>query len=233
LVILRTWQERWSSFAPKRLVTSPEWYFRLTAAIYSDGIARINVRAHSPPMQILKRFANLVDGLNDKIGYGIKWLTLVMVLVGAGTAVLRYFGRGLGLSLNLTPPTELQWYLFSLIFLLGAAYGLNQNVHVRVDVLYEKLSAKKQAWIDLVGTVIFLLPFSLVMLYVSWPAVRSSVQLMETSPDPGGLPRWPIKIVILLAFGLLALQGLSQIVKQVEIIRGVAPEPDENPEVHA
>ncbi len=184
-------------------------------------------------MEILKRLANLVDGLNDKIGYGIKWLALIMVLVGAGTAVLRYFGRGLGLSLNLTPPTELQWYLFSLIFLLGAAYGLNQNVHVRVDVLYEKLSAKKQAWVDLVGTVIFLLPFSLVMLYLSWPAVRSSVQLMETSPDPGGLPRWPIKIVILFAFGLLALQGFSQIVKQVEIIRGVAPEPDENPEVHA
>lgn len=183
-------------------------------------------------MQILRRFSSLIDGLNDKIGYVIKWLALIMVLVGAGTATLRYFARGLGLSLNLTPPTEIQWYLFSLIFLLGAAYGLNHNVHVRVDVLYEKLSAKTQAWIDLVGTVIFLLPFSLVMLYVSWPAVRSSVELMETSPDPGGLPRWPIKIVILLAFGLLALQGVSQIVKQVDIIRGVAAPPDEKPEVH-
>jgi len=183
-------------------------------------------------MQILKRFTNLIDALNNKIGSVIRWLSLAMVLLGAGTALLRYFSRGLGLSMNLTPPTELQWYFFSLIFLLGAAYGLNQNVHVRVDVLYEKLSAKGRAWIDLVGSLLFLLPFSIVMLYVSWPAVRNSFSIREMSPDPGGLPRWPIKIVILVSFVLLVLQGLSQIVKQVEIIRGTVPEPhDPKPEV--
>jgi TRAP-type mannitol/chloroaromatic compound transport system permease small subunit len=185
-------------------------------------------------MRILKRFTNLIDGLNDKIGAAIKWLVLVMVFVGAGTATTRYFARGLGLSVNLNAPTEIQWYLFSLIFLLGAAYGLNHDVHVRVDVMYEKMSAKRQAWIDLVGSVVFLIPFSLVMLYVSWPSVRSSVELLEVSPDPGGLPRWPIKIVILLSFALLALQGASQIVKQIEIIRGGEPESQEGEsEVHA
>ena len=185
-------------------------------------------------MQILRRLTGLVDALNDKIGASIRWLALVMVFVGAGTAILRYFSRGLGISVNLTPPTEIQWYLFSLIFLLGSAYGLNHNVHVRVDVMYEKLSRKARAWIDLVGSLVFLIPFSLVMLYVSWPAVRSSVQIREVSPDPGGLPRWPIKIVILLSFTLLALQGLSQIVKQIDIIRGTAPEaePEPEPEVH-
>ena len=171
-------------------------------------------------MRFLKRLAATIDGLNDKIGAGIRWLALVMVFVGAGTAILRYSARGLELSLNLTPPTEVQWYLFSLIFLLGAAYGLNHDVHVRVDVMYERLGKKKRALIDLIGTLVFLIPFSLVMLYVSWPTVWNSFSIREASPDPGGLPRWPIKIVILVSFVLLTLQGVSQIVKQIEVLRG-------------
>jgi TRAP-type mannitol/chloroaromatic compound transport system permease small subunit len=170
--------------------------------------------------EVGKPMSALIDGLNDKIGAAIRWLALMMVLVGAGTALLRYYARGLELSLNLTPPTELQWYLFSLIFLLGAAYGLNHNVHVRVDVLYERLSKRSRAFIDLVGTIIFLIPFSLVMLYVSWPAVSNSISIREASPDPGGLPRWPIKILIIVSFVLLTLQGLSHIVKQIDILRG-------------
>ena len=167
-----------------------------------------------------KPVSAFVDALNDKMGAGIRWLALVMVFVGAGTAILRYSARGLELSLNLTPLGELQWYLFSLIFLLGAAYGLNHDVHVRVDVLYERFSKKARALIDLIGTLVFLIPFSLVMLYVSWPAVSNSFSIREMSPDPGGLPRWPIKIVILVSFVLLMLQGLSQIVKQIDILGG-------------
>ena len=150
-----------------------------------------------------KPVSALVDALNDKMGAGIRWLALVMVLVGAGTAILRYSARGLELSLNLTPLGELQWYLFSLIFLLGAAYGLNHDVHVRVDVLYERFSKKARALIDLIGTLVFLIPFSLVMLYVSWPVVSNS-----------------FSIVILVSFVLLMLQGLSQIVKQIDILGG-------------
>ncbi len=184
-------------------------------------------------MRILRAYADIVDGLNDRIGAVIRWLTLAMVLVGAATATLRYVSRGLGWSLNLTPPTEIQWYLFSLIFLLGAAYGLRHDVHVRVDVLYERLPARARAWIDLAGTVLFLIPFSLAMLYVSWPAVRNSIQIREMSPDPGGLPRWPIKAVIVVSFVLLALQGLAQIVRQVGILRGEAePARHAEPEVH-
>lgn len=145
-----------------------------------------------------------------------------MVFMGAISAVLRYFARGLGWSLNLTPATEAQWYLFSVIFLMGAAYGLNHDVHVRVDVMYERLSAKGRAWIDLAGTLIFLIPFSILMLYVSYPTVAASFRVREGSPDPGGLPRYPIKALILVSFVLLLLQAVSQIVKQIDVIRGAA-----------
>lgn len=172
-----------------------------------------------PLMSILSKLAGCIDSLNDRIGAMIRWLTMVMVFVGAATAILRYSSRGLGLSLNLTPQTEAQWYLFSLIFLLGAAYGLKHDVHVRVDVLYSQLNPKKRAWIDLIGHTLFLVPFCVVMLYVSWPAVQNSWSIREMSPDPGGLPRYPIKMVILLSFVLLIGQGYSQILKQVRILR--------------
>ena len=186
-------------------------------------------------MKSFQALSALIDGLNNGIGMLIRWLALIMVLIGAAGAVLRYVSRGLGLSLNLTPAIEAQWYLFSVIFLLGAAYGLNHDVHVRVDVMYERLSAKGQAWIDLAGTVLFLIPFSILMLYVSYPAVRSSFEVRETSPDPGGLPRWPIKALIIVSFVLLLLQAFSQLIKQIEVLRG-APEvqlhPDDEPELH-
>lgn len=162
----------------------------------------------------------MIDALNDRIGVMIRWLALFMVLVGAISAVARYFARSQQWTLNLTPATEMQWYFFSIIFLLGAAYGLNHNVHVRVDVMYERYSPKTQAWIDLAGSILFLIPFSLMMLWVSFPAVRASWQVREASPDPGGLPRYPIKILILVSFALLVLQAISQIVKQVDVILG-------------
>jgi TRAP-type mannitol/chloroaromatic compound transport system permease small subunit len=173
-------------------------------------------------MRLLRTLANWVDGLNDRIGVAIRWLVLVMVLTGAVSTVARYFSRDLGLTLNLTPATEAQWYLFSAVFLLGSAYGLRHGVHVRVDVLYERLSVRTRAWIDLVGTTLFLIPFSVLMLWVSFPAVRNSWQIRETSPDPGGLPRYPIKALILVSFVLLLLQALSQMVKHIDVIRGEA-----------
>jgi len=122
--------------------------------------------------------------------------------------------------LNLTPVSEAGWYMFSVIFLLGAAYALKHDVHVRVDVVSERLGERARGWVDLVGTTLFLIPFSILMLWVSFPAVRTSWQIRETSPDPGGLPRWPIKALILVSFGLLLLQAVSQIVKSLDAIRG-------------
>lgn len=186
-------------------------------------------------MQILRKFSGFIDGMNDRIGQFIRWLALLMVLIGAISAVVRYFARSQQWTLNLTPATEAQWYLFSIIFLLGAAYGLNHDVHVRVDVMYERMSPKTQAFIDLAGTLLFLIPFSVLMLYVSFPAVRASFSVRELSPDPGGLPRYPIKALILVSFVLLLLQAFSQIVKQVDVITGAVPELDHHegePEAH-
>lgn len=177
-------------------------------------------------MNALRKLTGFIDRLNDRIGASIRWLTLLMVVIGSVNAIVRYFARSQRWSLNLTPAMEAQWYLFSIIFLMGAAYGLNHDVHVRVDVVYERLTAKGRAWIDLVGTLLFLVPFSLLMLYVSFPAVRASWAVREVSPDPGGLPRYPIKALILVSFVLLLLQAISQLVKQIDVIRGTTPEPD-------
>lgn len=178
-------------------------------------------------MEMLRRLSRGVDALNERIGGAIRWLALVMVLLGAYNAVARYLTRYTGLSLASNAFTEAQWYLFSLIFLLGAAYGLRHDVHVRVDVLFERLTPRARAWVDLAGTVLFLLPFCVLMLWVSWPAVRNSWLIRETSPDPGGLARYPIKAAILAGFVLLLLQGLSQLVKQVDLLRGPGgPAPD-------
>jgi TRAP-type mannitol/chloroaromatic compound transport system permease small subunit len=181
----------------------------------------------------LGRLAGNIDALNDFIGRALRWLVLLMVVVGSVTTLVRYASRWLGLTVNLTPATEAQWYMFSVIFLLGAAYALGHDAHVRVDVLYERLSTRARGWIDLIGALLFLVPFSAMMLWVSFPAVSSSWRIREASPDPGGLPRWPIKALILVSFGLLLLQAVSQIVRHVEVIRGGEGDVSESkPEAH-
>ena len=168
---------------------------------------------------MLQQVVASIDELNEKMGMFIRWLVLVMVFIGAVSAVLRYFSRGLELTLNLTPATEAQWYLFSAIFLLGAAYALRHDAHVRVDVMYERLGPKTRGWIDTLGTIFFLIPLTSMMLWVTFPAVRTSWQIRETSPDPGGLPRYPIKALILISFGLLLLQAFSQLMRHIAVLR--------------
>ncbi len=162
--------------------------------------------------------------MNDGIGKLTRWLALIMILIGAYNALARYATRYLEITLSSNALNELQWYMFSVIFLLGAAYGLRHDVHVRVDVMYAKLSDKGRAWIDLLGTVLFLIPFSLLMLWVSYPSVMRSWKIREVSPDPGGLPRYPIKALVLVSFTLLVLQGLSRIVYLVNFLKNGAPE---------
>lgn len=180
-------------------------------------------------MRPFLKFAGAVDRLNDSIGGFIRWLALVMVLIGAYNAIARYATRYVGVTLSSNALNELQWYLFSVIFLLGTAYGLRHDVHVRVDVMYAKLSDRGRAWIDLVGTLVFLLPFSILMLWVSYPSVMRSWGIREVSPDPGGLPRYPIKALVLVSFGLLVLQGVAHAVRQVAVLRGVASGDETSP----
>ena len=180
-------------------------------------------------MNVLRRVAAAIDRMNDGIGTAVTWLSLLMIGFGAYNAVARYATRFAGLSLSSNALNELQWYLFSVIFLLGAAWGLRHDVHVRVDVLYARRSRRTQAWIDLLGTVLFLIPFCVMMLWVSWPAVARSFAIREVSPDPGGLPRWPIKGLLIVSFVLLLLQGLAVIVRQMDVIRSGVPPAEPHP----
>jgi TRAP-type mannitol/chloroaromatic compound transport system permease small subunit len=182
----------------------------------------------------MRRFAAAIDRLTGGTGRLVSWLTLAMVLVGAFNAVARYLGRSIGWSLASNGWLELQWYLFSLVFLLAAAWGLATDAHVRVDVVYSRLSDRGRAWIDLLGSLLLLLPFCVFVLVVSWPAVRASWQVREVSSDPGGLTRYPLKAMILVAFVLLALQGLAEVARAWDRLRrgdtggdDVAPRPRE------
>jgi TRAP-type mannitol/chloroaromatic compound transport system permease small subunit len=177
-------------------------------------------------------FVNLVDRLNDWIGRAAAWLVLAMVLLGAFNAVARYAGRWAGFNLSSNAYLELQWYLFSLVFLLGAAHTLRRDAHVRVDVLYGRLAPRTQVWIDVVGTLVFLVPFCLFVLWLSWPMVRNSWQVLEVSSDPGGLPRYPIKSVILVAFVLLLLQGIAEIARRIGRLLGKVESDAEEPVAH-
>ena len=174
-------------------------------------------------MQRWLRLASGIDRFNEWTGRSLYWLTLAMVLIGSFNAIVRYLDRYTGLSLSSNTYIELQWYLFSLVFLLGAAYTLKHNAHVRVDVYYGRLSARGKAWVDLLGTVLLLLPFCVLMLWAAWPVVRESWSLLEVSPDPGGLPRYPIKTVIPIAFLLLMVQGGAMLIRQIAILRGHLP----------
>ena len=175
-------------------------------------------------MHGLRSIAARINALNRGLGSILRWLAVLMIFMGAYNAVARYLTRSVGVSLSSNALNEAQWYLFSLIFLLGAAYALEVDAHVRVDVLYGRLSTRARGWINLLGTVFFLIPFCVLMLWVSYPTVRNSWAIREVSPDPGGLPRWPIKAVILVAFVLLLLQAFSQLIKSIDAIRGVGAE---------
>lgn len=169
-------------------------------------------------MSALLRISAAIDWLNEQIGKMVGVLVLAMVGFGAFNALARYAGRFTETQLSSNAFIELQWYLFSLIFLLGAAYTLKRDQHVRVDVLYGRLGPRAKAGVDLAGTVLFLIPFCVFALWVSFPTVKNSWAVWEVSPDPGGLPRWPIKTAILISFALVLLQGFSQLIKHLNAV---------------
>ncbi|GIX43337.1 MAG: C4-dicarboxylate ABC transporter substrate-binding protein [Leptospiraceae bacterium] len=160
-------------------------------------------------------FSEKIDKITEKIGTLIYWLTLFMVIISAYNAIARYLGKYIGIDATSNALIELQWYTFSVIFLLGAAYGLKHNAHVKVDVIYNLWSDKVKTYINIIGTIFFLFPFCILMIYVSIPAVINSWKVLEMSPDPGGLPRYPLKTLKPIAFILLFLQGISYLIKNI------------------
>lgn len=168
-----------------------------------------------------------IDTLNERVGRVVLWAVLAVTLISAGNALAR---KALGLSSNAW--LEIQWYLFGAIFLLAAGYTLKHNGHVRIDVIFSHLSERARAWIDLVGGLLFLLPLCVLMVMLSWPHFAESLTRGEMSPDAGGLIRWPVRLLTPLGFLLLALQGVSEIIKRVAFLtRGIplaheAPKPE-------
>lgn len=169
----------------------------------------------------LLSFARQIDRITEKLGRFISWLILIMVLIGAFNALARKQAEFTGVNLSSNAFIETQWYLFAVVFLLGASYTFRHGGHVRVDVFYGRLGKRGKARINLLGNLIFMIPFCLFMLYFTWPSLVHSWQVMEQSPDPGGLPRYPIKSVIPLAFSLLLLQGLADTIKQLAVLQGL------------
>ncbi len=166
------------------------------------------------------RLSNGIDRMNLTLGRSVAWLALLMIAIGAYNAVGRYVSRFIGFNLSSNAYLELQQYLFSALFLLSAAAVLARDEHVRVDVLYSRLSSRARSWVDLTGTLLFLIPFCALAIYMSYPAVRNSWAILEDSPDPGGLPRYPLKSLIPISFALLIVQGVSQVIKEIASLRG-------------
>jgi TRAP-type mannitol/chloroaromatic compound transport system permease small subunit len=169
-------------------------------------------------MQVLLRIARGIDRLNELIGRSVAWLGLAAVIICAATALARY-----ALNIGSNAWLEIQWYLNAAVFLLVAGYTLKRNEHVRIDVIAGRLSPRAQAWTDILGGIFMLLPAVVIIGWYSWPSLVNSYDISEHSSDPGGLIRWPVRLVIPLAFALLGLQGLSEIVKRIGFLKGLVP----------
>ncbi|MCR8725604.1 TRAP transporter small permease subunit [Frigidibacter sp. ROC022] len=171
-------------------------------------------------MTSLLPVARAIDRINELIGKSVSWLILVAVLVSAANAIIR---KTLNTSSNAW--LELQWYLFGAAFLLAAAYTLKSNEHIRIDIVYGALSRRVQHWIDLIGHVLFLMPFTCLMLWLLIPYVARSYRIQEVSTNAGGLIIWPAKALLLAGFVLLFFQGISEIIKKIAIMRGAMEDP--------
>ena len=156
-----------------------------------------------------------IDALNEKLGWVADWLVLLSCLISAGNAFSRY-----AFSISSNAWLEIQWYMFGALVLLGASYTLKKNEHVRVDIVYSNISTRKQIWVDIIGAILFMLPATIILAYLSWPVFYNSWEIGEVSTNAGGLVRWPIKIFLPIGFALLTLQGVSELIKRVAILRG-------------
>ena len=171
-------------------------------------------------MPAILKLSRAVDTVNTAVGRLAEWLVLIVVLIGAATAALRYlFNYGSNGFL------EIQWYLFGAMVLLGASYTLKRNEHVRVDLVYGYLWRRGRLVVDTIGFALFLLPATAYLAWLSWPVFANAWRIGETSPNFGGLIRWPIYLMLPLGFALLTLQGVSELIKRIVALRsGVAVE---------
>ena len=171
-------------------------------------------------MKALLSLSHVIDKLNERIGLTVSWLVLAAVLISAANAVVR---KAFNVSSNSF--LEIQWYLFSVVFLFCAGYTLLRNQHVRIDVIAGRLSPRAQAWIDILGTLFFLLPMSLTIMWLSWPVFIEAYQRQEVSTNAGGLIIWPARLLVPIGFFLLVIQGVSELIKRIAFLKGLIPDP--------
>ncbi len=164
----------------------------------------------------------MIDRLSERIGHAFYWLVLATVLISAANAVVR---KAFNYSSNSL--LEIQWYLFSAIFLFLAGYTLMRNEHVRIDVVAHRLSKRTQTWIDIVGTVFFLFPMAILIMWLSWPVFMDAYERHEVSTNAGGLIIWPARLLVPIGFALLIVQGVSELIKRFAFLRGLIPDPSE------
>ena len=166
-------------------------------------------------MKALLAISRVIDAVNDRLGHVANWAVLIAVAISAGNAMVRY-----AFDLSSNAWLEVQWYLFAVMVMLGTSYTFRMNEHVRVDIVYMQLSERGKEWLDLIGTAVFLVPSVLIIAWFSWPFFMQSWSIQEMSTNAGGLLRWPVKIMLPLGLVLLALQGISEIIKRVAALQG-------------
>jgi len=166
-------------------------------------------------MKVLLSLSRVVDAANERLSVIADSLVLLSCLISAGNAFSRY-----AFSVSSNAWLEIQWYMFAALVMLGASYTLKKNEHVRVDIVYANLPTRGQIWVDIGGTLLFLLPATIIMSYLSWPVFYNSWVENEISGNAGGLVRWYVKIFLQLGFALLSLQGLSELIKRIAMLTG-------------
>jgi TRAP-type mannitol/chloroaromatic compound transport system permease small subunit len=173
-------------------------------------------------VNVLLALSRLIDRMTERIGHTIYWLVLVAVLISATNATVRKI-----FNYSSNSFLEIQWYLFSMIFLFLAGYTLKNNEHVRIDIITGRLSAQARAWIDVFGTLFFLLPMAFLIMWLSWPVFVDAWERHEVSTNAGGLIVWPARLMVPIGFFLLIVQALSELIKRFAFLRGMIADPSE------
>ena len=171
-------------------------------------------------MNAMLALSRAIDAITERVGRFVYWLVLIVVLISAANAIVRKL-----FNYSSNAYLEIQWYLFSVIFLFGAGYTLLRNEHVRIDIIAGRLSARAQNWIDVIGIVLFLWPMSFVIMWLSWPLFVDSLARHEVSSNAGGLLIWPARLMMPIGFALLIMQSVSELIKRIAFLRGRIPDP--------
>jgi TRAP-type mannitol/chloroaromatic compound transport system permease small subunit len=173
-------------------------------------------------MQSLLALSRRIDAFNRGLGRTVSWLVLVVCVVAAGHAIV---GKVLGAGANSNAWAEVQWLMFSAVFLLAAPWTLLDNEHIRIDIVNHRMAKRTRDMIDIAGHALFLIPMAALMIATSLPFALTSLAQREGSSNFGGLPQWPLKMLLPVAFALLLAQGISELIKRIAILRGIIPDP--------